>query len=243
MKIERLFLILLMILFVSNYAHGEASVTKQPLKGKIICLDPGHQQKADLSKESIGPGSSILKIKDGGGASGISSRVPEERIVLDISLKLKKLLEEKGAKVIMTRVSNDIHLGNVQRANIANKAQADIFIRIHCDGNDNPSVAGTSVLYPAKNSWTSPIYMNSKLAADCVQKNLVRAIKRKDKGITPRGDITGFNWSRVPVILVETAFLSNPAEDKLLNNPDFRERAAQGICWGIEDYFQKINKN
>lgn len=230
---------LLIIFLFTTTAWSATGVKSKSLSGKVICLDPGHQAKSDLTMEPIGPGSATLKIKDGGGAEGIVSHTPEYEIALDVAFRVKKLLEAKGCRVVMTRTKNQVSLGNVKRAQIANNSKADLFVRIHCDGNDNPQMSGTSVLYPTKNQWTVPIYQDSKLAAQSIQKSLVKELDRQDKGIVERGDLTGFNWSKVPVILVEIAFLSNKEEDRLLNTPSFREKVAQGIYQGIENYLQK----
>jgi len=224
-----------------NPKPSEKTVPANNQQGRIICLDPGHQVKADPAKEPIGPGSGVLKEKDGGGTSGINSHTTEYQVNLEISFRLKKLLEDAGIKVIMTRTTNDVHLGNIDRANMANQSNADLFLRIHCDGSDNKTTSGTSVLYPYKNEWTEPVYQNSKLAASAIQESLVKECGRKNNGIVERGDMTGFNWSKVPVVIVEVAYMSNPEEDKLLNTPEFLQSAAQGIFNGVIGYFKLLD--
>ncbi|MBI4744506.1 MAG: N-acetylmuramoyl-L-alanine amidase [Actinobacteria bacterium] len=177
------------------------------------------------------------KIKRGG-ATGISSGTPEYKITLSIALKLKRLLENKGIKVIMTRESNNVNISNSERAQIANKAKADLSVRIHADGNANSFVNGYSVFYPEKNLWTEEIYIESRRAAQLIS-NELSITGAKNNGITPRGDLTGFNWSKVTSVLVETGFLSNPNEDKLLNNDAYQEKIAQGIFNGIVEFLLK----
>lgn len=206
--------------------------------GKVICIDPGHQTKANLSMEPNGPGSTVMKEKARGGATGVSSGTPEYKITLQISLKLRVLLEKAGYTVVMTRETNDVDISNAERAKIANQANADLFVRIHCDSSDNSSTNGISTLYPAKNQWTGPIYARSLKAAQLVQAEVVKAVGRKDNGIVARGDMTGFNWSQVPAILVEVGFLSNPEEDRLLNMDEFQQKLAQGVYNGIIKYLQ-----
>lgn len=209
--------------------------------GRVIVIDPGHQAHANLSHEPIGPGSTEMKVKTQGGTSGVNSRTPEYKITLDISLKLKAKLESKGVKVIMTREKNDVNLSNIERAQIANNAGAALFVRIHADGNTDHEKSGISTLYPTSNQWTALIYKDSKSAAGIVQKSVVVVASHKDNGIVARGDLTGFNWSKVPAILVETGFMTNPEEDATLNDPPYQDKLAEGICNGILNYLQTKN--
>lgn len=204
----------------------------------VVVIDPGHQSKANLSREPIGPGSTEMKEKVAGGSRGIKSRTPEYKIALEISMLLKAKLEAFGIKVIMTRTTNDVNLSNIKRAEIANTAHADLFVRIHTDGATNTRISGISTLYPALNKWTAPIYKDSRKAAQLVQKDVVAMTKHNNNGTVARGDLTGFNWSKVPAVLVETGFLSNPAEDRLLNDPAYQELLADGISKGIIEYLQ-----
>ncbi|HDP69733.1 MAG TPA: PASTA domain-containing protein [Actinobacteria bacterium] len=204
----------------------------------VVCIDPGHQEHANISSEPVGPNSSITKEKCKGGATGINSKTPEYKIVLQMGLKLRDLLEKEGVKVVMIRITNDVDISNAERAQIANKAKANLFVRIHCNGSSNASSNGIMILYPSKNEWCAPIYNESKRAAQFVQQELVGACGRPDKGIVSRGDITGFNWSKVPVILPEICFLSNPEEDALLNKESFQNEVAQGLFKGVMKYLE-----
>jgi len=214
----------------------EAEPSSQSYKDKVIVLDPGHQKRANLDFEPIGPGSSQMKEKVRAGTRGVISGRPEYEITLEISLKLKALLEDDGIKVVMTRDKNDIDISNIERAKIANQAQAALFVRIHADGSEDSSMNGISTLYPARNQWTEGIYSESLRAARIIQAELIKITGRRDNGITARDDLTGFNWSKVPVVLVEAGFLSNPEEDRLLNKPEFQQKITQGIFNGIKKY-------
>lgn len=209
-----------------------------PLGGKIVVIDPGHQSHGDLKGEPIGPGSSQKKPRVTGGTSGVNSRTPEYKVTLAISEKIKAKLESFGVKVVMTREKNEINISNIERAQIANDNQADLFVRIHADGSNDRNENGISTLYPASNDWTDPIHQNSLKAAQIIQKAVVGVTGRKDNGVVSRGDITGFNWSKVPVVLVETGFLTNPEEDALLNDSKHQDVLAQGIADGIIKYLK-----
>ena len=117
-------------------------------KNKVIVIDPGHQKKGDNSKEPIGPGAKEKKAKVTTGATGISTKQTEAELNLKVGKKLKTKLEERGYEVIMVRTTNDVNISNSQRAEIANKANADVFLRIHADSVDNSSVVRNVYFMP-----------------------------------------------------------------------------------------------
>jgi N-acetylmuramoyl-L-alanine amidase len=203
-----------------------------------IVIDPGHDSRANPATEPIGPGSAQRKIRDGGGASGAVTHTPESLVNLQVSLKLRRLLLADGYCVTMTRArQTGLSMGNVERAQIANRAHAALFVRIHADGSTDASRSGTSVLYPALHrGWTDDILPASKVAAQKIQTALVRSLGSRDLGIVARSDLTGFNWADVPSVLPELGFLSNAREDRLLSSPAYQDRAARGLESGIRAF-------
>jgi N-acetylmuramoyl-L-alanine amidase len=203
-----------------------------------IVVDPGHDARANLATEPIGPGSSQRKIKDGGGTSGVVSGTPESVVNLQVSKRLRKLLVADGYCVTMTRTRNrGRSMGNVARAQIANREHAALFVRIHADGSTDGSRNGTSMLYPAfHRGWTGDVLPESRVAARRMQRALVKSLGSRDLGLSRRSDITGFNWSDVPVVLAELGFLTNPREDRLLNSPRYQQRAARGLARGVRAF-------
>ncbi len=213
-------------------ATGE--VGGKPLAGKVICIDPGHAAGGDAGYEPIGPGAAETKIKDPGGTRGVVSGTPEHAITLAIAQRLARLLEQQGATVVMTRDTDSFQGGNIERVAVANDAAAALFVRIHCDGSTDHSRHGASTLYPQSiPGWTDDIHDASRAAAAAVQSALVAATGAADLGIVARGDITGFNWSDVPAILVEAGFLTNPGEDARLNTDSYQQQVAAGIAGGV----------
>ena len=202
--------------------------------GPVVVIDPGHDARANLETEPIGPGSTTRKIKDGGGTHGVVTGIREAELVLDVSLRLRDLLRRAGVRVVMTRTrTTGASMGNVARARIANRAGAALFLRVHADGHASRAVRGTHTLAPApRRGWTDDVYRRSRRAAGLVQRELVRALGFPDRGIGERSDFTGFNWADVPVILVELGFMTNPTEDGLLARSATRNRAALGLCRG-----------
>ena len=204
----------------------------------VVVLDPGHDLRANLNTEPIGPGSSTRKILDGGGTSGVVTGIREADLNLAVALRVRTLLRRAGVRVLTTRTTTSgTSMGNIARAAIANRAHAALFLRIHADGSAHPGAAGTHTLYPAlRRGWTDDVYAESRRAARIVQAELVRALGFPDRGLQERADFTGFNWADVPVILVELGFMTNPTEDGQLATAAYRRRAAVGLCRGTLRY-------
>jgi N-acetylmuramoyl-L-alanine amidase len=207
----------------------------------VVVVDAGHDLRANLEREPIGPGSSTRKIKDGGGTHGVVSGLTEAELNLRVSFRLRPLLERAGVRVVMTRTKNaGPSMGNIARARIANGAGAGLFLRIHADGSSDPSSRGTHTLYPAlRRGWTDDVYGASKRAASTVQRELVRALGFPDRGLQERSDFTGFNWADVPVILVEMGFMTNRTDDRLLATTAYQRRAAVGLCRGTLRFLKR----
>jgi N-acetylmuramoyl-L-alanine amidase len=156
--------------------------------------------------------------------------------VLAIGLKLRSLLLDRGYRVAMTRNGPNFTRGaggNVDRAKFCNRQRAALMIRIHADGSSNPRTHGVSTLYPAwRRGWTDDIYRPSLRAARAVHRNLIRTTGALNRGLVARGDLTGFNWANVPVILVETGFMSNSTERRKLQSRTYQWRVARGLAAG-----------
>ena len=208
----------------------------EALSAALICLDPGHGTPPAVGRQSepIGPGSSVRKIKDGGGASG------EAEVVLAIAKKTRTLLLRRGYRVAMTRTGRTFRYGNggnVARAQFCNRRGAKLMLRIHADGSASPSSNGVSTLYPAlRRDWTDDIYSSSLRAARLVQFATVSATRARDLGLVRRSDLTGFNWADVPSILVETGFMTNSKERRLLQSRDYQWKVARGLTAGVSTF-------
>jgi len=201
---------------------------------KVVVIDPGHGSVSSSKTEHRDPGSSIMKVIEPGGAQGINTKTPEYVVNMAVALKLKDLLQAKGYKVVMTKTRNSIVMGSKERAKIGNDAHAALVIRIHADSDNNTSVNGASMLVPADTKYTDDIYAVSKKYGKIVFNNLIKEVGMNDKGVVERNDMTGFNWSDVPVILVEMGFQSNAREDRLLTTTTYQEKLAKGLADGID---------
>jgi N-acetylmuramoyl-L-alanine amidase len=215
-------------------AFDVAGTLEPVCAGLVVVIDPGHQAKSDLNLEAVGPGSTDKKAKVSAGARGVVTGTPESQLVLAVSLKLRDALEAQGITVIMTRTTQNVNISNMQRALMANQAGADLLIRVHADAYSKSAVSGAHVLYPAAIAgWTDDIAVASKNAATLILKELVAATGATNRGLMVRSDMTGFNWSDVPVIIPEIGFMTNPAEDRLLATAAYQDKVVQGLTRGI----------
>jgi N-acetylmuramoyl-L-alanine amidase len=199
----------------------------------LVCLDPGHATAPQVGgqREPIGPGSRELKLKDGGGAAG------EAPVVLAIARRLRADLLVRGYRVTMTRNGPGYRGGNRERARFCNERGAALMIRIHADGSASASTSGVSTLVPARRrGWTDDVHAASRRAGTLLQRELVRATGARDRGVVERSDITGFNWADVPVVLVETGFMTNPRERGLLRTPRYQRTVAGALARGTHRF-------
>ena len=193
----------------------------------LICLDPGHARTPNLTTEPIGPGSSIRKIKDGGGAQ---RRSP---VVLAIGLK-RSLLLDRGYRVAMTRNGPTFTRGaggNVDRAKFCNRQRAALDdphprrrVVQPADARRLDALPGVAA------GWTDDIYRPSLRAAG-PSTATSRTTGAANRGLVARSDLTGFNWANVPVILVETGSCRTPPNGGSSSRA-YQWRVARGLAAG-----------
>ena len=188
-----------------------------PLAGKRVVIDPGHGGKFP---GAIGP-----------------TGVKEKDVVLAISTILHQDLLELGAEVRMTRTGDTEVLpgGSLRddlkaRVDIANEWPADLFISVHANANEQPGPNGTETYHSRSASD------RSKTIAKLIQKSMVEDVKLNDRGVKA-SDFYVIKNTRMPATLLETGFLSNPAEEQKLADPAVQALFAHAIAKGVGDYF------
>lgn len=222
---------------LASTAAGAAAVHATPGKQFVVVIDAGHQGKGNNKPEPIGPGSKTTKPAVADGAAGSVTRRRESVVNLEVSKRIQKKLQAAGVKVIMIRTSERVNITNAQRAQIANKAGADLLLRIHCDDiPNNRKLNGLLTMIPAKNKWTGPIVVKSAKAGKAVQTATLKTTRAKNRGLMLTSNMSGFNWSKVPAIIVEMGMMSNAAEDRRLSTPVYQEKLATGITNGVVAY-------
>ena len=205
---------------------------------KLVVLDPGHQTKDSSEKEPIGPGSSEMKLKDTSGATGVATGIREYELTLQVSNKLKAELEKRGYEVIMTRTQNEGRISCMERAQVANNAGADAYVRIHANSVDDSSVTGAmTICMTSSNPYNSYLYNDSKRLSVDILDEYCAATGAKKERIWETDTMSGNNWSQVPVTLIEMGYMSNPNEDRLMATDDYQTKIVNGIANGVDRYF------
>lgn len=218
--------------------NNKEKVESNEKQGKfLVVIDPGHQQKANLNLEPIGPGATTQKYKVTDGTTGVVTKKREAVLVLEMAFVLKEKLEAKGMQVLMTRTSQDVDISNKERATLANDHKANLFLRLHADGSENPNQSGFAVLTPAEGSpYTKEIYAESLQISQTIVKKMRENQQVKVNGIKFRDDLSGFNWSKVPGVLLELGFMSNHEEDQKLSDPQYVNSLLQSVTDSVDEY-------
>lgn len=204
---------------MSGYGFTDDRAIKCNPAGVVICIDPGH----------------------GGGDCGAVNRTTgllEKDVTLNISLKLAEKLRRRGFTVVMTRTTDrDVsYAGSPDYEELGARVNAgknsDLFVSIHINASANYSASGFST------HWSKA--SDKELAGD-IQFSLISKVERKDRGaVKDRLYVT--SYSKMPAVLVECGFISNPEEANLLTDDNFINKIVDGIAEGIEIYLSKNPK-
>ena len=206
-----------------------------------VCIDPGHQGSwVDMSaQEAEAPGSSVRKTKSSAGTVGTTTGVCEYQLNLDIALLVRNELENRGYRVVMTRENNDTAISNSERAKLAASSGCDITVRIHANGSEDSSVKGALAMIGSQsNPYVSSLYDDSYLLANDVLNSYCSETGFKNLGLQFTDDMTGINWSTIPVMILEMGYMTNPEDDLSMQDPVTRGKMVNGITEGIEKYFR-----
>lgn len=203
----------------------------------VIVLDPGHSAVVAGGYEPLGPGSSQKKSKDTSGTQGVATGVEEYKLTLDIGFQLRTCLQNRGCKVIMTRTNNKVALSCIDRTKVANKANADAYIRLHANGSDSSYANGAMTICTTRHSpYIAALYKKNKSLSNAVLNAYVASTGCRKEYIWETDTMTGNNWSKVPTTLIEMGYMSNTTEDRRMQQASYQKRMVRGIANGIENY-------
>ncbi len=200
------------------------------------------QQHSVRTNDNTSPPPVIIDPGHGGeetGAIGWNTGVPEKEIVLNIALHVKKVLEDEGIQVVMTRETDrmynpsDTKVDLHARARLAEKTNARLFVSIHADQFDE-TVHGSKVFY----SGLNPHIEESERLAQLVLEELTAHLQSKSLGVHNE-DYIVLRENKVPAVLIETGFVSHKQEEEKLIDQDYQKRAGEGIAKGILRYLRE----
>ena len=219
----------------STEVSSETSIAEN---GYLVVIDAGHQAKGNYDKEPVGPGATEMKTKVSGGTTGKISGLAEYELNLQLALKLEEELQLRGYEVIMVRTTHDVDISNSERAEVANEAEADVFIRIHANGSEDSSVNGVMTLCQTpSNPYNSQYYEASRKLSDCVLDAFVEKTGAKKQRVWETDTMSGINWAMVPATIVEMGYMSNAEEDRKMADETYQKLMAEGMADGIDRYF------
>ncbi|USG67893.1 N-acetylmuramoyl-L-alanine amidase [Brevibacillus ruminantium] len=201
--------VLIVLLYNICSGNGAASVTSHHQQGKVykIVIDPGHGGKDH-------------------GATGASGRL-EKDFTLQLARKVEELAkQEPRFEVYLTR-TDDGFLSSIdrERPEFANQLGADLFISIHGNTYEDPSVSGTETYYYHEDSLS---------LAEIMQKHMVQANGFRDRGVK-KEDFFVVKDTNMPAVLIEMGYLTNPQEEKEMLTEEVQYRMANSILDGIKE--------
>jgi N-acetylmuramoyl-L-alanine amidase len=220
-----------------------ATTAAQPLGGKVVVIDPGHNGGNFEATAEINQQVNVLteeKACDTTGAVA-SDGYTEASFNFDVALRTQALLEAEGANVFLTRTSNTgVGPCVTVRAAIGNEDHANVAISIHADGGPVDG-RGFQILQPGAipDGYNNSILAPSHQLALDLQATFPAATGMPPStyygvnGLATRTDLGGLNLSLVPKVFVECGNLQNAADLALLQSPAWRQLAAQGLANGI----------
>ncbi len=204
------------------------------------CSNDDEMISEDHPKPTTEKRTEIIKQKTTQKKNEVTIDQEQSKQNLEVSLKLKSALIARGYDVYMIRETNDVSLSNKKRALMANESGSDILLRIHCNSADSQSANGALTMSPTlSNPYCRSIAADSQELSECVVSTLCRRTGAVNRGVTQTDEMTGINWSKIPVTIVEMGFMSNPEEDQKLSDNHYQSMLAEGIADGVDRYYER----
>lgn len=215
----------------------------------LVVYETKASDRGFFISETLGGVKIVIDAGHGGIDGGAStSKYVEKNVTLAIAKKVEKLLKKKGATVIMTRTKDDDVIAEHNpsteyptlrerkkediflREKLVIKENPDLFISIHANAIPESKWHGAQVFYHKEGHPASGLLANS------IQDSIKENLKNTDREALAIKQVYLLKKVKMPSVLVETGFLSNPEEAELLSSPDYQQKMAESIVEGIERY-------
>lgn len=177
---------------------------------KRVCIDPGH---------------------GGHDPGAVGGGVKEKDIALSVAKQIGAYLEVWGYAVMLTR-EDDTFVSLSGRAAKANSWGADLFISVHCNSANNDAANGVEVYHHERASEAA------KEAAELIYTKLVAISDLRTRGIK-EADFAVLRETKMPAVLVELGFVSNPGDRSKLTSRKWQDRIAKGIAGSVAEVFEE----
>ncbi|GAB6118420.1 N-acetylmuramoyl-L-alanine amidase CwlD [Thermoanaerobacter brockii subsp. lactiethylicus] len=217
--------LLIVSLIVGLYSFKKgyyiAAFKTVPIMNKVVVIDAGHG--------GPDPGKPGKYGKD------------EDELNLEIAQKLRELIEESGGIVVMTREDDTLSDSSLSkdlknRVVKANEVIADVLISIHLNSFSQSKYKGAQVFYQNNSE-------KGKLLAELIQQELRNTLDpNNDRMAKSSNSYYLLRNAKMPAVIVECGFMSNPEEEKLLNDENYQYKIAWAIYKGLIHYFQKVSE-
>lgn len=226
----------------------------------VVFIDPAKQITEDKSLEPISPEVDApamtdtgeyatatsaqmagMKAKMSSGAMGVSTGSFEYDVTMNIANMLNAELVKRGYTVFMSRTTNNVDISNAKRAEMANAADAEIYIKLEAPASNDPTASGIlGFIATSTNSHTGAMYQkNYELCYD-VLKTTCENTGATRMGIYETDNLTSLNYCEMPATVLSVGFMSNENDDIALSTEEYKKKLAVGIANGIDEYFESL---
>lgn len=208
--------------FINTYLGADSKTLKVQVTTPKKTKPPFTSQNSGIKKIVIDPG------HGGNDVGAIRGDITEKEITLDVSKRVRNILEKKGYKVEMTR-DNDKTVSLQDRVAFSESEHPDIFVSVHVNSSEKPEITGIETHYYRQESMSLAQTVHAALASN---------IKTNNRGLF-KSKFYVINHTTAPAILVEIGFISNDGERAELVSDKRKQATAKAIAEGVENYFKE----
>ncbi|MDF8263624.1 N-acetylmuramoyl-L-alanine amidase [Luteipulveratus flavus] len=234
----------------STTTSAPSTAGRPALRGRVIVIDPGHNggnaRALRQVNRTVDAGFGVRKPCNSTGTA-TNAGYAEHAQVWDVANRLASLLRAQGARVVLTRPTDDGVGPCIDvRGRSGGRAKADLMLSIHADGNSAASARGFHVLQASRMTGGASVQAASAQLATTVRAAFAKSTGMPyatytggGVGLTRRPDLGTLNLSTVPAVMIETGNMRNRTDAALLSDPAFRQREAAGLAGAIRTYLAR----